>query len=82
MSLGDAAAAARAAVKGEAPAGPDALPTAIGKPATRALLLAGISTLSQVAQHTEAELLELHGVGPRALKILGEALRGSSRSFR
>ena len=76
------AAAARAAVKGEAPAGPDALPTAIGKPATRALLLAGISTLSQVAQHTEAELLELHGVGPRALKILGEALRGSSRRFR
>lgn len=77
----EAAAAARAAIVGEAPAGADALPTAIGKPATRALLLAGISNLSQVAERTEAELLELHGVGPKAVKVLAEALRESGRGF-
>lgn len=66
---------ARSAMRGEAPAGPDALPHSIGQPATRALLLAGITDLEQVAQHTEKELLELHGVGPRAIRILREALQ-------
>ena len=75
------ASAARAAAKSEAPAGPDALPKAIGKPATRALLLAGISNLEQVAAHTEAQLLELHGMGPRAMKILREALSATGREL-
>ncbi len=53
---------------------------AIGKPATRALAAAGITTLDQVATRSEAELLAMHGVGPKAVRILGEALaeRGSS----
>ena len=46
---------------------------AIGRPATRALAGAGITTLDQVATHPRAELLALHGVGPRAIRILGEA---------
>ncbi|MEV0407191.1 hypothetical protein [Actinoallomurus sp. NPDC050550] len=50
------------------------LPKAIGGPATRALTGAGITTLAQVAALTDAELLALHGVGPRAVRILREAL--------
>ena len=57
------------------------MPPAIGKPATRALLLAGIETLGQVAERTEPELLELHGVGPRAVRILREALRATGRDL-
>ena len=77
----DLASAARAAMKSDAPSGPDALPKAIGKPATRALLLAGISNLEQVSAHTESHLLELHGVGPRALKILRDALSATGRTL-
>ncbi|WP_274910617.1 helix-hairpin-helix domain-containing protein [Streptomyces sp. WZ-12] len=50
------------------------LPKAIGGPATRALASAGISTLAQIAELTDAELLALHGVGPKAVRILREAL--------
>lgn len=61
--------------RGEAPADSD-LPPAIGRPATRALLARGISTLDQVAARTDEELLALHGVGPRAVRILRETLAG------
>lgn len=57
------------------------LPAAIGRPATRALLLAGIRTLDQVADHTEMELLALHGVGPRAVRLLREALAERQLAF-
>ncbi|MHC5260477.1 MmcQ/YjbR family DNA-binding protein [Streptomyces sp. UC4497] len=50
------------------------LPAAIGRPATRALLGAGIDTLERVARHSEAELLALHGVGPKAVRVLKEEL--------
>ncbi len=50
------------------------LPASIGRPATRALLGAGIHTLDRVAEHSEAELLALHGVGPKAVRLLSEAL--------
>lgn len=52
------------------------LPPAIGRPATRALLLAGINTLSEAASRSDEELLALHGVGPRAVAILREAVTG------
>ncbi|MFB7800582.1 hypothetical protein [Isoptericola sp. NPDC056134] len=48
------------------------LPAAIGRPATRALAGAGVTTLADVAARTDAELLALHGVGPRAVRILRE----------
>jgi hypothetical protein len=57
------------------------LPGAIGKPATRALLGAGLSTLAQVATRTEAELLALHGVGPKAVRILREELHQKGMSL-
>ena len=51
------------------------LPTTIGRPATNAFLVAGITCLEDVAQHAEAELAALHGVGPKAIGILKDALR-------
>ena len=50
------------------------LPRGIGAPATRALTAAGLTTLEQVAGASSAELLALHGVGPRAIRVLTEAL--------
>jgi hypothetical protein len=54
---------------------PDAgLPRNIGAPATRALTAAGYSRLSQLANVPAGELEKLHGVGPKALRLLQEAL--------
>ncbi|HEX7000239.1 MAG TPA: MmcQ/YjbR family DNA-binding protein [Trueperaceae bacterium] len=65
-----------------APEGADALPKAIGKPATRALLAAGIRDLHDVAARSENELLDLHGVGPKATKVLGDALAERGLAFK
>lgn len=46
----------------------------IGRPATSALAVIGVTTFSQVAKLTEKELLALHGVGPKAVRILKQAL--------
>ncbi|MBO1330179.1 MmcQ/YjbR family DNA-binding protein [Streptomyces sp. VRA16 Mangrove soil] len=58
------------------------LPGGIGRPATRALLGAGIDTLDRVARHSEAELLALHGVGPKAVRVLKEELAGHGLTLR
>ncbi|GGL17411.1 hypothetical protein [Planomonospora parontospora] len=42
---------------------------------------AGLTTLAQVAGLTEAELLAMHGVGPKAVRILREALGAIGRTF-
>ena len=46
----------------------------LGMPATRALALEGITTLDDVRGRDLDELLRLHGVGPKAIRILREAL--------
>lgn len=48
------------------------LPKEIGAPATQALLAAKITSLSQISQLSDHELLTLHGVGPKAIRILRE----------
>lgn len=58
------------------------LPPSIGRPATRALAGAGITTLEQVAERSEEELLALHGVGPKAVHILRETLEERGLSLR
>ena len=50
------------------------LPDEIGKTAARELSLHGITSLRQVADHSKKELLAIHGVGPKAISILGDAL--------
>ncbi len=47
----------------------DGLPR-IGAPATRALALAGYTRLDQLAGVPRTGLAALHGVGPKALRIL------------
>ncbi len=58
------------------------LPPAIGRPALRALEAAGMRSLTDVSQHTESELLALHGVGPRAIRLLRTALAERGLEFR
>ena len=50
------------------------LPRSIGAPATRALTAAGYLRLEQLAGVPERDLGALHGVGPKALRILRDAL--------
>ena len=57
------------------------LPRAIGAPARRALAEAGITRLEQLTGWTEADLLRLHGVGPKAVKVLREALADKGLAF-
>lgn len=58
------------------------LPDAMGKTAPRALRHAGISSLAEVARHSKKELLAIHGVGPKAIRILEEALKARGLSFK
>ncbi len=57
----------------------DALPP-VGSPATNALRSAGYTSIDQLAGVPRRELAALHGVGPKALRIIEAALeeRGSS----
>lgn len=54
----------------------------IGAPATRALAAAGITNLLALAKHAEADIAELHGMGPKALGLLRTALAGAGLSYR
>lgn len=54
----------------------------ISKPATRALAEMGVTTLEQIARLSEAELLALHGFGPKAITILKPALAAHGLSLR
>lgn len=58
------------------------LPNEMGKTAPRELQLAGIDSLQKVSQHTERELLAIHGVGPKAIHILREALDAKGLRFK
>ncbi len=54
----------------------------IGKVARRELGVNGITTLAQVAKKSEQELLAIHGVGPKAVRILKEALAAEGKSLK
>lgn len=53
----------------------------IGRPAIRALIAIDVTTLDAVAKMRRDELLSLHGVGPKAARLLDEALRAAGLSF-
>jgi hypothetical protein len=46
----------------------------IGRPAERALEHAGYRELEQISGVAEADLLRLHGFGPRGIQVLRAAL--------
>jgi predicted flap endonuclease-1-like 5' DNA nuclease len=45
----------------------------IGRPARAALEVAGVTRRADLARWTEEDLLALHGVGPKAIRLLREA---------
>ena len=59
----------------------DGLPRSLAKPAKRALSNAGIHDLDQLTDMTESELLELHGMGQKALGQLRLALADRDKSL-
>ena len=59
----------------------DDFPARLGQPARRALAGAGYVTLKQLTQVSEAELKKLHGMGPKAVEQLRQALETKGLSF-
>jgi predicted flap endonuclease-1-like 5' DNA nuclease len=62
-------------------ANPPVWPSGVAKPAQRALASAGFTELAQLTQISEAELLKLHGMGPKAIRYLREALVEQNLTF-
>ena len=58
------------------------LPRALGAPAERAFAQGGYTRLEQFADVTEKDLLHLHGVGPKAIRVLRAALETHDLTFR
>ncbi len=56
-------------------------PTGLAVPAQRALAGAGYMRLEQLTTVEEAEVLRLHGMGPKALGLLRAALEARGLSF-
>lgn len=58
------------------------LPPSLGKVALRELALNGITGYDQLVSQTPEELLSMHGVGPKAVRILTEELARRGLRFR
>jgi DNA-directed RNA polymerase alpha subunit len=54
----------------------------LSAPAQRALAGAGITTLKQLATHTEEEIANLHGIGKNALEQLRTAMKEAGLPFK
>jgi len=54
----------------------------LGAPARRALENNGITSLQQLSKFSEAEILQLHGLGKSSLPILRKALNDSELTFK
>lgn len=57
-------------------------PQSIGRVAWRELAVHGLTRFTQLADRSERELLSIHGVGPKAVRILREELRSRGLRFR
>ncbi|MFY4776485.1 DNA-binding protein [Metabacillus sp. RGM 3146] len=57
------------------------LPAGLSKPAQRALAGAGYFRLEQFTKLTEAEVLKLHGMGPKGAELIRGALSEKGLSF-
>lgn len=58
------------------------LPQGLGSPALRALEQAGIHSLARLAERTEEEISELHGMGKKGIGMLKAAMRRLGLKFR
>lgn len=52
------------------------------RPAERALLTIDVTTLTDLTKHTEKEVAYLHGMGSKGVRILRDALKKQSLSFK
>lgn len=57
-------------------------PEKIGAPALRGLHGAKLTKLSMLTKYTEKEMRALHGVGPKAIRLLKDALRKEGKTFK
>ena len=53
----------------------------LAKPAQRALAGAGISRLEQFTEVSEAKVMQLHGMGPKAMELIRQALEEKGLTF-
>lgn len=60
---------------------PTEYPMAIGRTARRELALNGYTRFDQLTQVRSADLLKLHGIGPKSIRILAEELAARGQSF-
>jgi hypothetical protein len=53
----------------------------LSAPARGALEHAGITSLTELSRHSEREILKLHGVGPKTIPTLRQALHNAGMAF-
>jgi hypothetical protein len=53
----------------------------LGKVARRELGVHGYTTYAQLAEVSSAQLLHIHGIGPKAIRLLSEELRARGLRF-
>jgi hypothetical protein len=54
----------------------------LSAPARRALTGAGITTVRQLSQYSESDILALHGMGPGSIPKLRQALKAERLTFK
>jgi hypothetical protein len=59
----------------------EGFPPGVAQPALRALAAAGYTRLDQLAKIREEDLAKLHGIGPKAIVLIREALKRRGHSF-
>lgn len=71
----------RAAIDAQVAAMRQVFPRGLGQPALQALAVANLTTFARVATRSEAQLLTLHGMGPKGVRILRDALKLRGLNF-
>lgn len=54
----------------------------VSSPVRRALLSEGIDTLEKLSEHTQKEILALHGIGPSSIPVLKASLEEENLDFK
>ena len=57
-------------------------PKGMGAPASSALEAIGATSLDEMTRFSEKELLALHGVGPKAVRVIKAALQERGKALR
>jgi predicted flap endonuclease-1-like 5' DNA nuclease len=60
----------------------EAFPSGVGGPVLRALANAGIRSLAGLTRWRERDFAALHGVGPKGVRILRDAMAAQGLAFR